>query len=71
MPWNFVGDTRVSWSLYKARIRQLTKSHETQGSQTKYHGIRYINLIYIYLFLLYNSFILDIALGSPQTNKLI
>ena len=31
----------------------LQKLHETQGSQTKFHGIKYINLIYIYLLLLY------------------
>ena len=36
------------------------KLHETQVSQTKFHGIRHINLIYIYLLLLYNSSILDI-----------
>ena len=46
--------------------------------QTKFHGIKNINLIYIYLLLLYNSSILDIkhspyyiALGSPQTHKVI
>ena len=47
---------------------------------TKFHGIEYIYLIYIYLLLLllYNSFILDIehspsyiTLGSPQTIKMI
>ena len=49
----------------------------------KYINIKYMNLIYIYLLLLlvvvvYNSFILDIehspffiALGSPQTHKVI
>ena len=43
-----------------------------------FYGIKYINLIYIYLLLLYNSSILDIehspyhiALGSIQTQKLI
>ena len=53
------------------------KLHETQGSQANFHGIRYINLMYIYL-LLYNSSILDIehfpyyiALGLPQTHKVI
>ena len=41
-----------------------------------FHGIKYINLIYIYLLLLQNSYILDIehspnyiALGSSQTHK--
>ena len=40
-------------------------------------GIKYMNLIYIYLLLLYNSSILDIehspnyiALGLPQTHKM-
>ena len=44
----------------------------------KFHGIRFINQLYIYLLLLYNSSILDIehspyyiALGSPQTHKVI
>ena len=44
----------------------------------KFHGIKYINLLYIYLLLLYNGSILDIehspyyiALGSPQTHKMI
>ena len=56
----------------------LEKLHETQGLQTKFHDIKYINLIYIYLLSLYNSSILDIehspyhiALGSPQTHKAI
>ena len=42
------------------------------------HGIKYINLLYIYLLLLYNSSILDIehspyyiALSLPQTHKVI
>ena len=56
----------------------LLKIHETQRLQTNFHGIRYINLIYIYLLLLYNSSILDIehspyhiALGSTVTHKVI
>ena len=57
----------------------LQELHETQGSQTKFHAIKYINIIYIYLSLLiYNSSIPDIehssyhiALDSPQTYKLI
>ena len=37
-----------------------------QGSLTKFHGIKYINLIYIYLLLLlYNSSILDME-GCPR-----
>ena len=60
------------------------KLHETQGSQSKFHGIKYINLIFIYLFiylllllllLLLYSTILDIehssyymALGSTQSD---
>ena len=57
MPWNFVCDPWVSGNFYKT---------------TKFHGIKYINLIYIYLLLLYDSSILDIkhspnyiTLGSP------
>ena len=53
------------------------KLYETQGSQSKFHGIKYIYLIYIYL-LFYNGSILDIehspynnALCSLQTYKLI
>ena len=52
-----------------------------KGSQSKFFGIKYIYLIYIYLLLLLllnNSSILDIehspyyiALGSPQTHKVI
>ena len=57
----------------------LQKLHETQGSQCKFHDIKYIYLIYIYLLLLlYNRSILDIehspyyiALGPPQTHKVI
>ena len=52
--------------------------HETQGSLSKFHGIKYIYLIYIYLSLSYNSSISDsehspnyIALGSLQTHKVI
>ena len=44
--------------------------------QTNFHGIKYINLIFIYLLLSYNNSISDIehtpnyiALGSPQTTK--
>ena len=55
------------------------KLEETQWSQSKFHGIKYIYLICIYLILLlYNSSILDIEhppyyieLGLPQTNKVI
>ena len=78
MPWNLVYDSWVSWSLYKTTIMRQLKLHETQGSQTKFHGIEYINQIYIYLLSSYNSLILDIpyspyyiALGSLQTHKVI
>ena len=59
-------------------IAVLQKLHETQGSQTKFHDIKYINLIYRYLLLFYNSSIVDfdhspyyIALGSTQTPEVI
>ena len=54
----------------------FVKTSWNQRSQTNFHGIKYINLIYIYLLLLYNSSITDIehsanyiALGSLQTHK--
>ena len=67
---------KSAWGLF------CKKLYETQGSQFKFHGIKYIYLIYIYLLLLllllYYSSILDIeyspyyiALGSTHTNKLI
>ena len=66
MPWNFVCDP---WVLC---------FHQTQGSQNKFHDIKYINLLYIYLLLLYNSSVQDIEhspyyiiLGSLQTHKMI
>ena len=50
------------------------KTSWNQRSQTNFHSIKYINLIYMYLLLLYNSSISDIegypsyiALGLPQT----
>ena len=53
MPWNLNCDPWVSWSFfYKTTIiRPLTKS--------KFHGIKYIYLIYIYLLLLY--YIIDLS----------
>ena len=52
----------------------VCKTSWNQRLQTNFHGIKYINLIYIYLSLLHNSSISDIehssnyiALGSPQT----
>ena len=58
-------------------VLKKKRKHETQGSQSKFHGIKYINLIDIYLSL-YNSSIQDIkhspyyiALGLTQTHKVI
>ena len=63
---------RVLWIFF---VKNL---HETQGSQSLFYGIKYIYLIYIYLLLWCSSSILDserspdyIALGSPQTHKVI
>ena len=64
---------------FRQRPLFFKKLHETQGSQSKFHSIKYINLIFIYLLLLlYNRSILDIehspyyiALGSTQTHIVI
>ena len=54
----------------------VCKTSWNQRSQINFHGIEYINLIFIYLSSLYNSSISDIehspnyiALGLPQTHK--
>ena len=54
----------------------VCKTSWNQRSQEYFHGIEYLNLIYIYLLSLYDSSISDIehfpnyiTLGSPQTYK--
>ena len=60
MTWKFVCDLRFHEVLQNNNRRQITKWNEEiekiekskLRSQTNFHGIKYINLIYIYLFII-------------------